>query len=176
MKQIIAIFQWCRKRFCVLSHHLMSQSHQYSKELQLSKHVTSKSALEEKLLSVIHNHENRLSTMLFDRNDLVKQEAKDTPTVILGHWSEWSSYSKCEKNCKMLGKRTNLFKEQLTYSKFKGLKVSSRYCKIPSPLNDLLNSREDHAKCIGPTHRYQECHNLKVSRMLKIKFAIVILI
>ena len=146
----------------------MSLSLQYSKELQLPKHVKSQSALEEKFLSGIHNHENRLSTMLFDRNDLVKQEAKDTPTVILGHWSEWSSYSKCAKNCKMLGNRRSLSKEQLIYSKFKGLKVSSRFCKIPSSLNNFLNSSQDHTRCIGPTHRYRECHHLNVSRMLKI--------
>ena len=161
-------FQWCRNRLCVLSHDLMSLSLQYSKELQLPKHVKSQSALEEKFSSGSHNHENRLSTMLFDKIDLVKQETKYNPTITLGHWSEWSSYSKCAKNCKMLGNRRSLLKEQLTYSKFKGLKVSSRYCKIPSSLNNILKSSQGHTRCIGPTHRYRECHNLKVSRILQI--------
>ena len=134
----------------------------------MSKHVKSQSALEEKISSDIHNPEDRLSTMLFDKIDLVKQETKYNPTITLGHWSEWSSYSKCAKNCKMLGNRRSLSKEQLTYSKFKGLKVSSRFCKIPSSLNNFMNSSQDHTRCIGPTHRYQECPNLKVNRMLKI--------
>ena len=146
----------------------MSLSLQYSKELPLSKHVKSQSALEEKLSSGVHNHENRLSTMLFDKIDLVKQETKYNPTITLGQWSEWSSYSKCAKNCKMLGNRRSLSKQRLTYSEFKGLKVSSRYCKIPSSLNNFLKTSQAHTRCIGPAHRYQECHNLKVSRMVKI--------
>ena len=111
--------------------------------------------------------ENELSTSLFSESDLIRQEMKHIPTIIVSKWSEWSSYSQCEKNCKKLSRIRMSSKQQLSYSKFKGLKVSTRSCKIPSS-NLYSNSIQYRARCIGPTHRYKECYNLKVRYAIRV--------
>ena len=81
--------------------------------------------------------ENKLSTLLFSKNDLIRQEMKHAPTIISSKWSEWSSYSKCEKNCKPLSKPRISSKQHLSYSKFNLLFIIRHKRCAHCPLNEL---------------------------------------
>ena len=153
--------QWCRNRFCVVQSKPI-QSKYNSKSMQSFKRGKTQPLLNKKNFVDNETSGNRLSTLLFGSTSLTNEVTKYTPSNALGKWSEWSSYSQCEKSCKLLNKQRLSAKHHLTYSKFRGLKVSTRSCKIPFSINTFYGTSQGRARCIGPTHRYQECNKLKV--------------
>ena len=97
---------------------------------------------------------------------VTQQQQKYGSTVSLGQWSSWSSYTNCEKNCSGIMVHGDLLRRGpsslWSYSKFKGLRVSTRSCKLLTNTKIPQETYSNHKRCIGPTHRYQECPGLKV--------------
>ena len=93
-------------------------------------------------------------------------KSEKSPSNIIGKWSAWSSYSDCENSCiglrQLRHSKVRLSTEAtLSYSEFKGLKVSKRSCKFVANTSGGRRSTGS-GKCIGPTHRYQQCPSLQV--------------
>ena len=122
---------------------------------------------------------NLISTSTNMRGDEINHALKHSSTLFLGKWSSWSSYSTCEKNCKDLMKKrysSKQYSSSLTsYSNFNGLKVSNRHCKVFSSTKKIENSNLNHKRCIGPTHRYQECSELKVYKNISYEYSSIII-
>ena len=108
-----------------------------------------------------------ITAKIYDKKSIYSYPEKEkSSSHLFGKWSAWSAYSDCENNCNRLrkshfSKRRLPSESTLSYSKFKGVQISTRSCKFPTT-NKNENRRVGSRRCIGPTHRYQQCSSLQV--------------
>ena len=118
------------------------------------------------VLKVEDDFLNYKSTPTKIEDQLLIQHQKGSSMVSLGQWSSWSAYTNCNKNCSSIMKDGEKLRRDSSflwsYSKFKGLKVSTRSCKFMTYNNSGQYENSAHKRCIGPTHRYQQCPGFQV--------------